>query len=966
MLEETKPDVVSLSEVELDKDDSSFYIPGYKAYFPTPHLHKLRVLLLLKDSLVRSSNPTVLAVSHQEIWIRLSCPSGSGSWTLAACYRQWSSNEKADLNSLCDNIVKFSTSSPRVLLMGDFNLDVARQSDPSYYRRNMLSTFLSMLDEVGFVLENDITTPTYRSHGCFQSEDGPRHRESVLDLIFSLGLRELQPEVGVLANAAGDHRPVLASFPVLRIRPGMEERRCRDWKKVTPEALLMAVNAERLSGVFEEEDVDKIADTIVEELVKALDLIAPPKPTLIKNRQTPLYLKRETREIMAARDAAANKKDWQLYRRLRNLAARRVRRDRVDSNLELLNKFRDDPGRVWKLADSLTGRGRSGGLPPQLEQDGRLVEGDDKLADVMNHHYISKIAKIREKIEREKTLRPDIPLSPSPSLAAAAAPSTCSSSTSSTSSTSGTSSPFTLHAPSAWEVRRAIGKLRNTPALGEDGIPTGVLKDLAQVLAAPLAHLVGRSIAAGRVPTAFKIANVVPIHKRGKDPSQPSSYRPVAILSALSKVLESVVADQLVPFLAKRLPTEQWGFRRARGTAGALTAAHGCWTRAKVQGLTVVVAAFDFSNAFDTMGVEELVLKLRGLNFGGEAVLWFRDYLSNRRQRVRYGSATSSLRNVSFGVPQGSLLGPLLFTALTADLPSSIGSSTNNIGVTLYADDTCIWCAHGDPVVAKERLELASAKLLRFAQDNSLALNTSKTQIIWSNSPSPVLIGDALVQPEDELLLLGVKFDRKFSVRPHLQSLLGTSRSLLAMTRRLLLHLPRGRQVQEVVRALVVGRLCYGSILFTPRLSHGDQVCHLLQSLQTGVNNIARSLLGLSRADRISVEQLLADSNMPVLNRVVIKSIMCESWKCLRPSDGPNGSMNPLGMILSPPFSNRVLRTTRSISDGSLPPPPLRVRADTFAWHAVKLYNDNVPLRSAQTYAAAHRVAESVSSAAPI
>ncbi len=950
LLDETSPDVVTLCETELNEEDSSLFMPGYKTYYPTPYMHKLRVLLLLKDSLARSGNPVVLVTSHQEIWIRLSCPT-SGSWTFAACYRQWSCNEREDFSTLCDNVAKFSASSSKLLLMGDFNLDVARQADPLYYRRKMLSTFLSLLDELGFTLENDAGLPTYRSHGCFQSGETLRHRESVLDLIFSLGIQELRPEVRVLANAAGDHRPVLAAFQVRRVRPDIVVKYCRDFKRVTPQALLMAINAEKLSAVFEEEDVDKITDSIVAELVAALDLVAPSRSVFIKNRQIPLSLRKKTREIMAARDAAAEKRDWLLYRRLRNKAARFVRKDRVASSLSLLERIKGNPGRVWSLADSLTGRGRSGGLPPRLVQDGQIVEGDDKLADVMNDHYISKIEKIRAEIgqTRLKAAPASHPPPPPSGAFSSASPSS-----------------FSLHAPSAWEVMKAIGKLKNTPATGEDGIPTSVIKDLAQVLAAPLAHLAGRSIAIGRVPAAFKTANVVPIHKRGKDPSQPSSFRPVAILNALSKVLESLITDQLVPFLTRRLPPEQWGFRRARGTSTALAAAHACWTRAKVQGLTVAVAAFDFSAAFDTMGVEELVRKLQELGIDKEAVTWFRDYLSGRLQRVRYGSATSSLRQVHYGVPQGSLIGPLLFTALTASLPSFIGNGINSsIGITLYADDTCVWCAHRDPAVVRAELELAASRLLRFALDNSLALNASKTQVIWSSHPTPILVGSTLVQPQDELLLLGVKFDRKLSIRPYLQSLAGTARSLLAMTRRLLLHLPRGRQVQDIVRALVVGKLCYASILVTPRLSAEDPVCQLLQSLQTTVNGIARALLGVSRADRIPVEQLLTEASMPSLNRVVIKSILCEAWKSLKSSDGPEGGMNPLGMFLSSSSNANCTRSTRSTTDGTLPP-PLRLRADTFAWHAVKLYNDCPPLRSAQTYAAVPRIAESLSRAAPI
>ncbi len=918
LLDEFRPDVVAVSEAELDEKDSSFYMPGYTAFYSSPYQQKIRVLLLLKNSLISTSTPTLLAVSHQDIWVRVPCPSGSGSWTLAACYRQWTKTEAEDFHLLCDHIREFSSSS-RVLLMGDLNLDVARKDDEKYYRRNMLTALLSLLEELGFVLENDLASPTYKSHGCFQTAEGLQHRESVLDLICSLGVRNLRPTVRVLANAAGDHRPVLASYPLCAVGFTVKEKCCRDLKRVTPEALLMAVNATKLSLVFQEDDVDKIAAIIVQELVSALDLIAPTRSVFIKERTIPLSLRRETRGTMAARDAAARRGDWPLYRRLRNLAGRQVRQDRVRTTLQLLSRHKDDPKEVWKLADSLTGRERSAVLPPALLQDGQLVEGDDKLANVMNSFYISKIDGIRQRIELEKQQQPQEQGLYEPALASAS----FSSSSAPSSFSSSSSSSFSLRAPTAWEVRKAIGKLRNTPAVGEDGVPTSVVKDLAEVLAAPMAHLADRSFSSNRVPSAFKIANVVPIPKTGKDPSLPSSYRPVALLNTLSKVLESIVMTQLSPFLVQRLPAAQWGFRPGRSTAGALAAAHASWCGARAQGKTVAVAAFDFSSAFDTLGAEELVVKLWKLGIGEEAVLWVTDYLSNRRQRVRYGSASSSLRDVLHGVPQGSLLGPLLFTALTSDLPAFLTDDGNNstIGVTLYADDTCVWAAHKDPEAARDELERAASRLLSYALENSLALNPAKTQLLWTSSPSSISVGTTIINPQDELLLLGVRFDRKLSLKPHLRVLAGSARSLLALTRRLLLHLPKGKQVQDIVRALVVGRLCYGSILFPPRLSATDPSCQLLQQIQISINDMARQLVGVSRVDKIPVEELLARSTLPALNRVVVKTVMCEAWKCLHSCDSPGGGMNPLGRILSgsPPLSQRY---TRSAGAGVLPPPP--------------------------------------------
>ncbi len=1003
LLEQESPDVAVLTETELNEADDSFHIPGYKAYTSQPTQGKVRLMLLLKTHLVTTANPSVLRVSHQEIWIGLS--GSSGSWAVAGCYRQWSGNEGTDLTSLCNNVRELSVSPSAVVLLGDFNLDVSRSTDTSYYRRPLLHTFLSTMEELGFVLENDTHTHTYKSYGAFGTD--AVHRESVLDLVFTLGIGRTGQDSGtrarVLDNAAADHRPVVASLPLGRDRKKMKKLECRDLKNVSAASLIMTVNAEQLSQVYLEEDVDKILKIIVDTITSALDVLAPVRTVLVKDGPAPLLLRRETRSTMAARDAAAGCRNWSLYRRLRNQAARQVRQDRKASNLNLLQKCNGDPKSLWRLADSLTGRERGGGLPPQLEQDGHLVQGDARLAGILNDHYITKIQRLREGIEvvveqqqqqeqreqqqqqqqeqqqqrqqqeqreqqqrrqqrrqqqeqqeqqqqRQQQQRHRDELSRAPSVS---------------SSSSSSSSFFSFVSPSEGTVLAAIKSLRSTPATGVDGIPTQVLKDLAPILAGPVAHLARLSFTAGVVPRQFKIANIVPVHKRGKDPRQPSSYRPVAILCSLSKILESLALRQFQPHLSLWLPNAQWGFRPARSTSAALAAAHGQWQRSRAQDKVVAVAAYDFSCAFDTLGVMELVDKLRRMNVGERAVLWFKDYLCGRQQRVRYGVEFSTLRDVSYGVPQGSLLGPILFTALTHDLPAALGIGEED-GVTVYADNTAIWASARSSAAAKIKLEEYSARLHQYALDNSLSLNTAKTQLVvaGTRAPLPIRIGGTLVEPQEELLLLGVRFDRHLTITPHLRSLAGTGRSLLALMRRLLLHLPRGRQVQDVVRALVVGKLGYSCILFPPRTQQEDSVCQLLQDAQVLVNDMARALMGAARADRVPVQVLLETTGMPSLNQMTVKTILVEAWKCLRSRDGPSGSQNPLGLTLSVP-PPAAQRETRSVRAGALPP-PLRKRAETFVWWAARLYNDLPNLRDAKSLAAARRAAEEYSRALPI
>ncbi len=977
LLDREGPDVVVLTEVELDKSDDSLAIPGYTIFPATPSAQsKIRVLLLLRSSLPLQAPPALLLANHQEIWIRLPCSGSSGSWTVAAVYRQWGGDEALDLETLCKNARSLSASSPRVVVAGDFNLDASRRSDPSYYRRTLLHKFLAAMEEVGYVLANDVNIPTYRSHGAFG--DKGVHRESVLDLVLTLGVQ--RPPVRVLPDSYTDHHPLLVPLPLSKIPASLKVLHRRDFKRVSGSALLMHVNAEALSRVFAEEDVDKIAEIVVGETQKVLDKLAPLERIVVKDSPTPLYLQRSTRRLMQDRDRAAQRRDWPLFRRLRNLAARQVRKDRLNSNLDLLNRCGGNSKEVWHLANSLTGRSNTSGPPPSLEYDGQLVQGDAKLAEIMNKFFVEKVKKIRADIDEERQQQqqrqrqqqqqqqqqwwqqqqqqqqqpgPSAPLSsPAPS----------------SSSSPPSSSSFEFRPPTEKDVIKALGGLRNTPALGEDGIPVKILKDLALVLASPLAHLARRSFESSTVPRIFKTANVVPVLKRGKDPTNPSSYRPVALLTAMSKILESLVLQQFFPHLEAGLPPEQWGFRPNRGTSSALALAQGHWARHRAAGLVTGVAAFDYSSAFDTMGARELVSKLRDLAVGPKASRWFEDYLSGRTQRVRLGAASSGLRGINLGVPQGSLLGPALFIALTSDLPTALALDKMSEGVSVYADDCCLWSAHKNPDVVRSRLEELAARLADYSLRNSLSLNAGKTQILWIGggiSPPSTKVGDSMVPPAETLQLLGLSFDRKLSLTPHLQALAGVAGSLHALARRLLVHLPRGKQAQEVVRALVIGRLCYGAALFPLRLIQTDPTCQLLRAVQVRINDIARLLLGVSRAEQMPVEDLLTRTGLPSLNRRAVQMTIVELWKSLHSCDGPYGKRNPLGTFLSTPPHPPSTRMTRAAVAGDLPPPLLK-KDNVFVWNAVKIFNDLPPLRSTTSLAAVHKLASSYSSAVPL
>ncbi len=679
-----KPDVVLISEAELGPHDT-VVIPGYVSFLASlSSSGRRRLFALVKNKL--STNTVMLASSEMDIWLRLNLP--ISPLNIVGVYRQWSDSERADLASFydrCSNLLDGT----KTIISGDFNLDFSRMSDASYTRHLMASKHFSTMEALGLQYIGPYT-PTYKSHGRYRSANGEySNRTSIIDHVYMLGGAEA--EVTVVPNGATDHMPV--KTVISHISPF--SRSGRRWISRRPLAQLSRpVLCRALDQTFEETstdlynctDVDVVHDTIVEAIVKSLDKVAPYRmvPSDRPDRP-PLFLAQDTLMAMRLRDVAAAS-SLPTYKVLRNKVCRLLRRDRLRSSLRGISQSRNNPRKLWSLARSFMGANNHSNLPSSLRlDDGSTCTDEKTLSQNLNSFFIDKITRIRNSITSSQC-------------------NTCETLCTYGGACTDMNSNkeyFNFKYPSAGKVEAIISTLKNTGAVGVDDIPIAVLKLGAPVLAGPIAHLIRVSFNSAKVPLAFKSAMVKPIYKgKSKPTTAASSYRPVAILTAMSKILERCVFETLTEFLEPRLPEGQYGFRKMRSTTAAIADAHGKWSSIRASGHILGVAGFDLTAAFDTLDSSLLCAKLSRLGICGRANDWFKNYLCDRKQCVVLGDTKSKFLSVGHGVPQGSLLGPVLFLAMVADMPEEVGLvQSPSRGYVTYADDICVW-AYGATIEA--------------------------------------------------------------------------------------------------------------------------------------------------------------------------------------------------------------------------------------------------------------------------
>jgi len=774
---------------------------------------------------VEPVNVGATPVTFEFVCVRVS--SGAVSYVVCAIYRPGSQAVSATFFSeLGDVLDRLATFVEPLFIVGDLNVHLERSDDASAVQ------LIDLLASYG--LSCRVTAPTHDLGGLLDivasRDDLPNPSVDVIDV----GLTD--PRFCDLS----DHRLLRWAVPMSRPPPVYTSTVVRPWRQLDGDAFRESLQSSLLCQPesWKNYDVDGLARLYDTEIGTVLDRLIPQRTVTCRRRPSDPWfdqecrnakrrvrrLERESRrvsKIAAAAPTPANTAKaataaaaWNIERRVYRDLLRQKREGFWQAKVE---SERSSPHRLWKSIDSLMGRGR---VPLSTAID----------AHDLHRYFDDKIAGVREST------------ADAPPPCYTPAPPDCN------------FSVFrTLRVD---EVIAVIRKLPNKQC-NTDPIPTSLLKDNVDLLAPFLTELFNRSLSSGVFPTQFKAAFITPLLKKPDlDPSDGKSYRPISNLTVLSKTLERLVAQQLIDYVSERklLPELQSAYRANHSTETAVLRVLSDILGALDRGDLAALTLLDLSAAFDTVDHTTLIRRLEiSYGIGGTVLGWFSTYLDQRLQFVRCRSSSSTPSTSLCGVPQGSVLGPILFLLYTADLIRLIEDS--GLHPHLYADDTQIYgfCSPRDTTALVDRMTSCISDVCVWMKSNRLQLNASKTEFIWCAScrqqhqipTTPLVLDNNTIKPVSCVRDLGIYIDSDMSMKTHVSKTVSCCFNSLRQIRSIRRSVSRP-VLLSLVTSLVLTRLDYGSATLAGVSGR------LLDRLQSVLNAAARLVCDSRKYDHIS------------------------------------------------------------------------------------------------------------------
>ena len=675
----------------------------------------------------------------------------------------------------------------------------------------------------------------------------PTHSDSCLDHLYTNRPDKLVDTMAI-ENGGSDHKLIYTVRHSKSLKRNVRYVKKRCFKKFNEDHFRADIKSLSWFDIYMCDDIETAVEKLAEKITVILDRHAPIRMIQVRSKYAP-WLTDATKEMMQRRNIAQKistvtktMETIRNYKNLRNTVTRLIRNDKKNWEKARLNHLTNSTNSLWSNVSKMLTWSKSG-PPTQLYCNGKMESRPKALAETLNSFFISKVNRLIEGLP----VPMDDPLRVLKKIM------------------HNRSCRLTLRPVHPKEVLKLIMGLKNTQSEGLDYISMYIVRLIAGDILPSLTHIINLSIRDSKFPTKWKAAKVVPLLKKG-DAINPQNYRPVALLPALSKVLEKVIFRQIVEYMEKYdlMHHNHHGSRSGHNTSTALIEMYDNWTETVERGNCAAVMMLDLSAAFDLVNHSLLLQKLHLMGFDGHTINWCKSYLGGRSQCVYVDGQFSELKPVSVGVPQGSVLGALFYILFVNDLPGVIHDDHLNFedlqsqkpwkrledcslcgALCCYVDDSTYTYSCNNVEEMKGKLAYQYRQLSAYFRDNRLVINDSKTQLVivgprkHQHMRNEVFVdtGSVLVHPKESGRLLGVNIHQSLKWKYHVME--ADTSVLKCLTSRLNSLKSKAANASFKSRLLLANAYFMSSLIYTISVWGGAEK-YLVKAIQVLQNKAAR------------------------------------------------------------------------------------------------------------------------------
>ena len=767
-------DIFCIQETKIDKTfpNSQFIVNGYNIFRRDRKKGGGGIMIFIRDSITAVCKKTTCK-SVEALFLDITV--GRTHFALIAAYKPPSVENALFTSDMYHLLDKATSLRDNIICLGDLNCDIGNPLDNNKQGRCLLD-ICDVYD-----LDSLINTPTRIS----------TQRASCLDVILT-NVPGYFKESGTFEAGLSDHCLVYTILNKKLPQPKAEIVKVRSFKNFNQDSFCDDLSRVPFSLAYLFDEPDDVYWAWEKLFVDVLNDHAPIKSFKRRHRDFQ-FITPEMREVMRERNRSKRQfnrsrktDDWEKYRLLRNKAVSMKRKAVQDHFANLCKDKNSDQKKFWNtIKPYISSRKKQTSHNERivLKDNGVIVREQKEVAEVLIEHFSS--AKDADSSESQ---RPSIQRKIENNV--------------------DSSRSFTITNTNSDEVKSIMKNLKINKSTGHDQIPALAIKESAEILCHPFSSLVNYLFDAGKVPLSWKLGEIVPVHKKDCTLTK-TNYRPITILPVLSKIFEKLVHTRIGSYFEEVYHKNVFAYRQHHGCDSAILSLTEEFKKELDSRKVIGLVSMDLSKAFDNLPHDLVVKKLE--EYGGDlkVINLITNYLSDRHQRVKLSGNYSSLKAITKGVPQGSILGPLLFNIFMNDLAYVIDQST----LFSYADDTQIFksAENIDDVEHSINIDLKSVD--QWYENNQMKRNISKYQAITFGKPNrtPVFTCEDIAIPvKDELEILGVTLDSRLKFESQIRKICRKVSQQIAVLNRLKKILPFETR-KSIYRAFIAPHFNYCS-----------------------------------------------------------------------------------------------------------------------------------------------------------